>query len=78
LWFCSAEFALLFDCFVCLLFLGGRGFFSLQQAAISQVGLNDDIADGCHDELDLTGVCCASVVGIDLLGVGQVQADEPV
>lgn len=49
----------------------------LQETTVAEVGLDDNIADGGHDELDLGSVSCARKVGIDLLGVGQVQVDEP-
>lgn len=34
--------------------------------------------DSCHDEADLGGVSSASEMGIDLLGLVLIQADEAV
>jgi len=50
----------------------------LQETAISEVRLDDDIADSGHDELDLACVRGTGEVGIDLLGLGPVQAHETI
>lgn len=39
---------------------------NLQKAAVAKIGLDDNVADSCHDKLDLTRVCCTCEVGIDL------------
>jgi len=50
----------------------------LDQTAKTQVFLDDDVINGCHNEADLGGIGGAGEVGVDLLGLVLVQADESV
>ena len=50
---------------VCLSML--RGLPSLEQAAVFEVVLDDDVRDGVEDEADVVGVGGAGEVGVDLL-----------
>ena len=50
----------------------------LHKSTISQVGLNDNVVNGRHDEFDLRCVRCASKVCIDLFLVGLVEGYEAV
>ena len=42
---------------------------ALQEAAISEIVLDDDVSDGVEYKLDVVGVCCYSKLSVDVLCV---------
>lgn len=49
--------------------LGSSSAAALEESAVPQVVLDDDVGDGVKDELDVLGVGGAGEVRVDLLGV---------
>lgn len=56
--------------------LGFGACLCLDQTAHTQVLLDDDVVDGCHDEADLHRVSGAGEVGVDLLRGVLVETGE--